>query len=360
MSSQKKLYFTAGPAKLPTEVMEQMQREFLNYNDLDISVAELSHRSKEFDAIITEAEANLRKLMDVPDNYAILFMHGGAKTQFDSIPMNLCPELDNSHLDYIVDGSWSKMAAKEAEKYAKVSVQTFKTVPSKYQLVAEDKFVYRYYCDNETIQGLEFNYVPECGSECFLVCDMTSNFLTRPVDVNKFGVIFASSQKNSGISGLAIVIIRQDLIGRHMKITPTIQNYKITHDNRSLYNTPPTFAIYSANLCYKWCLERGGLKAMDEFCKKKSGLLYNTIESSNGFYTCPVEKNCRSRTNVVFLLGNSSLESKFLEEAKSCGLNELKGHRSVGGFRASLYHGISFEDVQRLVKFMNEFKLKYS
>lgn len=370
-SDNKKLYFTAGPAKIPAEVMQQVQAELLNFKGLDIGVMEMSHRSKEFEALITEAEANLRKLLDIPDEYAVLFMHGGAKSQFDSVPMNLCPELDKHSTDYIVNGSWSKMAAKEAEKYVKVTRENLKSdkfnrQPTREELLpaTDDSIVYRYYCDNETIEGVEFNYVPEMkaksGKNIPLVCDMTSNFLSRPVDVAKFGIIFAGAQKNCGIAGLTMVIVRKDLIGKHMRITPTIQNYKVMHDNRSLYNTPLTFAIYVANLCFKWNLERGGLAAMDQICKKKSGLLYDLIDNSGGFYTCPVEKTSRSRVNVVFLISNKDLEPKFLEESKAAHLYELKGHRSVGGFRASLYHGVTMDNVERLAKFLRDFQAKYS
>lgn len=365
MSSERKLYFTAGPAKIPIQVMEQIQKELLNYNGLDISVLEMSHRSKEFDFIITQAEADLRKLLKVPENYSIMFMHGGAKTQFDAVPMNLCSEVDKHSLDYIINGSWSKMAATEAEKYAKVSRQLLKSdkfirAPSKEELVANDEATFRYYCDNETIQGVEFNYVPEGNPNVPLVSDMTSNFLSRPIDVSKFGVIFAGAQKNCGIAGLTIVIVRKDLIGKHMRFTPTIQNYKVTHENRSLYNTPLTFAIYVAGLCFKWVLAQGGLEAMDQISKEKSSLLYDAIDNSGGFYTCPVAKDSRSRMNVVFLLSNKDLESKFLEESKAANLYELKGHRSVGGFRASLYHGVTMDDVKRLLKFMENFRKKYS
>lgn len=362
MAQEKKIYFTAGPAKIPDEVMQQVRDELLDYGGLGISVMEMSHRSKEFEAIITETELNFRKLLNVPDNYSILFMHGGAKTQFDSAPMNLCSKLGAETLDYIVNGSWSKMAAAEAKKYSQVNVQTFNSfvrVPRKEELKSDSGATFRYYCDNETIQGLEFDYVPESDKNVPLVCDMTSNFLSRPIDVSKFGVIFAGAQKNCGIAGLAIVIVRKDLIGKHMSITPTIQNYKIIDEHRSLYNTPLTFAVYIANLCCKWALKRGGLEAMDKFSREKSNLLYSFIDNSGGFYTCPVSAESRSRMNVVFLLKDKSLDEDFLKESKAANLYELKGHRSVGGFRASLYHGISLDDVKRLVKFMSDFKQKH-
>lgn len=367
METKKKLYFTAGPAKIPHEVMKQIHDELLNYNGLDISVLEMSHRSKDFEAIINEAETNLRQLLKVPDEYAILFMHGGAKTQFDSVPMNLCPELGKCSVDYLVNGSWSNMAAKEALKYVdRVNKQEFKLndkfvcMPKPEELKDYPDAKYRLYCDNETIQGIEYNYVPLASKGVPLVSDMTSNFLSRPVDVSKFGCIFAGAQKNCGIAGLTIVIIRKDLIGKHMPITPTIQNYQVIHDNKSLYNTPLTFAIYVANLCFKWMLERGGLERMHERCIEKSSLLYDLIDNSQGFYTNPIEKSSRSRTNVVFLLAKKELETKFLEESKEAGLFELKGHRSIGGCRASLYHGITLDDVKRLAQFMVDFKNKYS
>lgn len=365
--STKKLYFTAGPAKIPSEVMLKVQEELLDYNGLNIGVMEMSHRSPEFAAILKETEANLRKLIKVPDNYTILFMHGGAKTQFDSVPMNLCSELGKHKVEYLVNGSWSKMAAKEAEKYAQVTVQELKSEsytrqPARDELIDNDDVTYRYYCDNETIQGVEFNYVPNCeknGSNVPLVCDMTSNFLSRPIDVSKFGVIFAGAQKNCGISGLTIVIVRNDLIGKHMRVTPQIQNYQVMKKDNSLSNTPLTFAIYIANLCAKWALDRGGLEALDQFSKEKSQLLYDLIDQSNGFYTNPVDKSSRSRMNVVFLLGHKDLEAKFLEESRAANLFELKGHRSVGGFRASLYNGITMDDVKRLAGFMTDFMSRH-
>lgn len=365
MSQEKKIYFTAGPAKIPSDVMLQVQRDLLNYNNLDIGVMEMSHRSKEFDLIITEAEKNLRSLLDIPDNYAVLFMHGGAKTQFSSAPMNLLGSAPSKVVDYVVNGSWSKQAADEAEKYATVKRQLlrsdkFNRIPTEKELVSDQQAVYRYYCDNETIEGTEFTYVPESDPKIPLVCDMTSNFLSRPIDINKFGVIFAGAQKNCGVAGLTIVIVRKDLIGRHMRETSTIQTYQVMQESRSLLNTPLTFNIYVANLCFKWIAERGGLEAMDKLSKEKSGLLYNTIQDSDGFYISPVPENSRSRMNVVFVLSNKSLDSKFLEESKEAGLYELKGHRSVGGFRASLYHGVSLDDTRRLAKFMTEFRIRYS
>lgn len=365
MSSQKKIYFTAGPAKLPQEIMAQIHQELLNFRNTDISVLEMSHRSKDFENILKEAETGLRKLLKVPDNYSVLFMHGGAKTQFSMIPMNLCSEVDKSNVEYIVNGSWSKMAATEAEKYAKVSRHMLKSdkfdrTPTSAELSHHCNAIYRYYCDNETIEGVEFNYVPECGDpSCVLVSDMTSNFLSRPVDVSKFGIIFAGAQKNCGIAGLVIVVIRKDLLGKQMKLTPKTLTYQVVHDNESLFNTPLTFAIYVASLCFKWISDRGGLEMMDKLSKEKSSLLYDYIDNSGGFYFCPVEKVSRSRMNVVFLLKDTNLDSKFLEEAKSNNILDIKGHRTVGGFRASIYHGVTIDMVRRLLDFMDSFKRKH-
>lgn len=363
--SDQKIYFTAGPAKIPTEVMKQVHEELLDYKGLNISVMEMSHRSAEFVKIRDKAEADLRQLLKIPDNYAVLFMHGGAKTQFDSVPLNLCSTLDKCTLDYVVTGSWSEMASDDAKKYAAIKKQSvliepngkFNHLPSKDELSNFADACYRYYCDNETIHGVEFNYVPESDPDVPLVCDMTSNFLSRPVDVSKYGVIFASCQKNSGISGLTIVIVRDDLIGKNMRVCPKIQNYQVMKTNKSLYNTPPTFAIYIAGLYFEWILKQGGLEAMDKMSKEKSSMVYEEVDGSGGFYACPVAKDSRSRMNVVFTLANSNLDGKFLEESKAAGLHELKGHRSVGGFRASLYHGITLNDVRRLCKFMNDFRL---
>lgn len=366
MASQelKKIYFTAGPAKIPDAVMKQVHAELLNYKGLDISVMELSHRSKDFEAIINETEANLRKLLKIPDNYSVLFLQGGAKTQFDSVPMNICSKLGCCKTDYIVNGTWSKMAADDAAKYTQVERQLLKSdkfdrLPRPEELVANDDACYRFYCDNETIQGVEYNYVPSNKGQT-LVCDMTSNFLSRPVDVSKFGIIFAGAQKNCGVSGLCMVIVRNDLIGNHMPITPTIQNYQVMKNSRSLYNTPLTFAIYVANLCIKWMLDQGGLEVMDSISRQKSRVVYETIDNSKGFYTCPIAEGSRSRMNVTFLLSNDKLNSEFLAQSQKAGLYELKGHRSVGGFRASLYHGVTMDDVQRLVNFMKGFQKDHS
>lgn len=359
--SKRQLYFSSGPTMIVPEVMKQVHDELLNYRNMGISVMEMRARTKEFGLIIDEAESDLRKLMDIPDNYSVLFMHGGARTQFDSIPMNLCPE--NSSAEYIVTGTWSMTAANEAEKHACVQRQVLlqdsaTRVPNFEELKSKNSVAYRYYCDNETAQGLEFNYIPVDG-QVPLVCDMSSNFLSRPIDVIKYGLIFAGAQKNCGIAGLGIVVVRNDLIGKQRSHTPTLQNYKVIAESKSLHNAPPTFAIYVAGLCFKWLLRNGGLEAMDKISKEKSDLVYDTIDNSNGFYTCPVSCESRSRMNVVFSIANNKqLETEFITEAANEGLYELKGHMSVGGLRISLYHGIGLDDVKRLVKFMEAFRAK--
>lgn len=363
MNTEKKMYFSAGPAKLPADVMNTIHEELLDYRGTGISVLEMSHRSEEFNKIIMEAESDLRKLLEIPDDYSVLFMHGGAKMQFSAIPMNLCGAYDK--VDYIVNGSWSKMAAAEAEKYTTVNKQLLKSVkfnrlPRKDELTDVSGSKYLYFCDNETIEGVEFNHLPEVDGDCVLVSDMTSNFLSRKIDVSKFGVIFAGAQKNCGIAGLTIVIIRKDLLGKQHALTPKLLNYKVLHEQRSLYNTPLTFNIYIAGICFRWALEQGGLDALDQFSKEKSGLLYNTIDDSKGFYVCPVEKSSRSRMNVVWLISNKDLDAIFAEESRKANLYDIQGHRSVGGFRASLYHGITLDMVKKLCQFMVDFKSKHS
>lgn len=368
MSNSKKIYFTPGPATIPTDVTREAQQDFCNYRGLDIGVAELSHRSKEFEWILIDLETSLRKLLSVPDNYNILFLHGGGQTQFSSIPMNLCSELKKRSADYIINGSWSKTSADEAEKYVNVERQMFladlshkRAAPSGEQLVVNEQSSYRYYCDNETIEGVEFDYVPDTGvANIPLVGDMTSNFLSKPVDVSKYGLIFSGAHKNLGLSGLTIVIVRNDLIGKHMPFTPSIQCYETIAKNKSLLNTPLTFAIYVAGLYCKWILARGGLEGMDQFSKEKAEHVYGVIDNSDGFYTCPVEKRWRSRMNVVFALSDKTLEARFVREAEAAGLYELEGHRYVGNCRASLYHGITLADVERLTTFMLDFKRRHS
>lgn len=350
--------FAAGPAKVPEEVLRKAQQEFLDFNNTGISVTELSHRSSHFAGIISKVEASVRRVLNVPDNYAVLFMHGGGVGQMAAAPMNLCGSSENV-VHYVLTGSWSEKAAKEAEKYCKVtktkSAYTQVTPVDQWNLSPETKYVY--YCDNETVHGVEFDEVPDTKS-IPIVCDMTSNLFTRPVDVTKFGCIFAATQKNAGIAGLTIVIVRKDLISP-LNITPSVFDYNVTIKNGSLQNTPCCFAIYVAGLCLDWIESKGGLEKMAEHSLKKSSLIYEIIDESNGYYHNPVEKKFRSRVNIPFRvggpIGNIELEKKFLQEAEKLGMIQLKGHRSVGGIRASLYNAVTIDEVTTLANFMKKF-----
>eukprot|EP00126_Sphaerothecum_destruens_P009922 Sdes_comp20630_c0_seq1m15776 len=355
--------FSAGPGKMPQEVLEQAAHDLLSWNGSGMSVMEMSHRSSNFSKIIEEATQDLKGLLQVPDNYHILFYQGGATLQFAAIPMNLSRHHDSCVADYIVTGYWSKKAAEEAKKYCKVNLvlpptTKYKNIPpvSDWKLSPNASFVY--YCANETVDGVEFPFVPDT-KEIPLVCDMSSNILSTCIDVSRFGVIIAGAQKNIGPAGLTVVIVRDDLIGKALEMTPLMMDYQVMVANKSLYNTPPTFAIYMAGLVFQWAKKLGGLKYLQDQNQKKSSLLYETIDSSNGFYTCPVEKKFRSRMNVPFRVkSNEQLEKKFLDEALQLGFVELKGHRSVGGLRASLYNAMTLKEVQRFVDFMLLFQKK--
>lgn len=355
--------FSAGPAKLPESVLEHAQKELLNHDQTGVSVMELSHRSADFSKIITKTEQLLRELLDVPDNYKIMFLQGGGTGQFSAVPLNLMDTKPAKTADYIVTGSWSAKAAVEAEKYGTVNLVVPKTKkytsipePSTWNLNPEASYVY--YCENETVHGVEFQFTPETNGVP-LVCDMSSNILTRPVDISKFGVIYAGAQKNIGCAGVTMVIVRDDLIGFAASICPSIFDYKVQVGNNSLYNTPPTYSIYIMGLVFDWIKEQGGVNQMNKNSHKKSTLLYNFVLGSDGFYNCPLAPACRSRMNVPIRLGcpegDEALEKKFVEEATSAGLLSLKGHRSVGGLRASLYNAITVEEVERLVAFMTMF-----
>eukprot|EP01134_Creolimax_fragrantissima_P003329 CFRG3329T1 len=359
MASKKVINFAAGPAKLPHNVLIKAQSELLDYKGCGMSVMELSHRGKEFTNIITEAEADLRSLMKIPEDYSVLFLQGGASTHFASLPLNFASP--NDTVDYIITGSWSKKAAEEASKYTKNVNKVlpklengFTEIPdaSTWTLTPDAKYVY--YCDNETVHGVEFPTIPETNGVT-LIADMSSNFLSRPVDVSKFGVIYGGAQKNVGPAGLTIVIVRNDLLGNAQPITPTMLNYEVMAKNKSLYNTPPCFAIYMAGLVFKHILELGGLEVFATASDMKSNAVYSTIENSNGFYCAPVKSNARSRMNVPFRIAKEELEPKFLEQAAAKGMVQLKGHRSVGGIRASLYNAVTIEEVTTLTDFMVEF-----
>lgn len=349
--------FSAGPSMLPECVLEKAAAEMLCYENSGMSVMEMSHRSPVHEKIITEAEALLRKVMNIPDNYKVLFLQGGASTQFAAVPLNLLVE--NKTADYILSGQFSSKAYKEAQKYGDVKAAAstkdinFSAVPSQESLQLSPNADYVHMCFNNTIYGTKFYYIPETG-EVPLVADMSSCILSEPVDVSKFGLIYAGAQKNMSAAGLTVVIVREDLLGKARPETPTMLDYKTMADNGSMYNTPPTYCIYIAKLVYEWILSLGGLEEMKKRNEKKAALLYDYLDSQE-YYTAPVEKASRSMMNVTFVTGDSDLDKKFAQEAAANGLVNLKGHRSVGGMRASIYNAMPYEGVEKLVSFMKEF-----
>jgi len=353
------IHFGAGPAKIPEEVLRRAQAEFLNYAGTHISINELSHRSPEFKHLMNSAIQKARKLLNVPDNYKILFMHGGGAGQTDTVPLNLIGKTGKA--DYIVTGTWSDKALKVAEKYGKINpvlpkMKKYETIPDPSTWNLDPNASYVYYCANETAEGVEFQYIPETNGVP-LVADMSSNIFSRPIDISKFGVIFGCAQKNIGPAGVTIVIVRDDLIGNALPYTPLILDYATTSEYNSMYNTPPCFAIYIIDLVFDWVMENGGVEEMERRAIGKSNLLYDLIDSSNGFYVNSVDKKCRSRMNITFRIknGDDILESKFLTEAHAAGLLELKGYTSVGGIRASVYNAILPRHVRVLEKFLLEF-----
>ena len=344
---------------LPLEVLEIAQSEMLCYGESGMSVMEMSHRSKDFVEIIESAEASLRKLMNIPSNYKVLFLQGGASTQFAAVPLNLLS--DHKCADYIVSGQFSDKAAKEAKKYGDIVVAassaganpSFSVVPQTERSDFRPDADYVHICFNNTIYGTKFNYIPDTG-DIPLVADMSSCILSEPVDVSKFGVIYAGAQKNMAPAGLTVVIVREDLIGNACPETPTMLDYAIMAENGSMYNTPPCYCIYIAKLVYEWILSLGGLEKMKEMNEAKAKLLYDYLDSQS-YYTAPVVKECRSLMNVTFVTGDAELDKKFAKEADAKGLKNLKGHRSVGGMRASIYNAMPKEGVEALVEFMKEF-----
>ncbi|KAM8960575.1 phosphoserine aminotransferase [Pelodytes ibericus] len=357
------LNFGAGPAKLPPSVLLEAQKEMVDYKGLGISVLEMSHRSSDFTKILNTAEVFLRELLDIPKNYKVLFLQGGGSGQFSAIPLNLIGLKEAKSADYVVTGAWSAKAAKEAEKYGKVNIVhpklgSYTEIPDPITWNLNPDASYVYYCANETVHGVEFQFVPEVKG-AVLVCDMSSNFLSKPIDISKFGVIFAGAQKNIGCAGVTVVIVREDLLGLALKECPTILDYKIQAGNASLYNTPPCFSIYIMGLVLEWIKNNGGAASMEKLSIIKSELIYNIVDQCNGFYVCPVEEKSRSRMNIPFRIGNikgdSVLEKQFLDKAAELGMMSLKGHRSVGGIRASLYNAVTVEEVQKLADFMIHF-----
>jgi phosphoserine aminotransferase len=352
--------FSPGPAVLPLEVLEQARAELLDWNGSAMSVMEVSHRGKAFMRVAAEAEADLRELMGVPRNYRILFLQGGATAQFAIVPLNLTrPE---SVADYIDTGHWSKKAIAEARRYCTVHIAAEAgadgmRVPPQSELDPAAGAAYLHYTPNETISGVEFHYVPAVGSVP-LVADMSSSILSRPIDVSRFALIYAGAQKNIGPSGLTLVIVREDLLGHARPATPSVFNYKLVADEGSLLNTPPTFAWYVAGLVFKWLKRNGGVAAMGEANGAKARALYAAIDGSS-FYSNHVALDARSWMNVTFTLRKPELDPTFLEEAAQAGLHNLKGHRVLGGMRASLYNAMPLEGVQALIAFMHEFERRH-
>ncbi len=350
--------FSAGPAVLPEEVLQQAAAEMLDWHGSGQSVMEMSHRGKEYMSIHAQAEADLRELMGIPSNYKVLFLQGGATMQFAMIPINLLR--GRAGADYVNTGEWSKKAIKEAKLFGKVNVAAsaedrhFTYVPARADWKLDPNAAYVHICSNETIGGVEFNWVPDTG-DVPLVADVSSTFLSRPVDVSKYGLIYGGAQKNIGPAGLTIVIVRDDLIGHAPAGTPTMLDYKAQADNDSMLNTPPTYAVYVAGLVFQWLKRQGGVAAIERKNVAKAKILYDYLDST-GFYRNPVEKADRSRMNVPFTLKDDKLDDAFLKGAQQRGMLQLKGHRSVGGMRASIYNAMPIEGVQRLVDYMREFE----
>ena len=350
--------FSAGPAVLPEEVLQEAADEMLDYRGTGMSVMEMSHRSKAYDTIIKEAEADLRELMNIPDNYKVLFLQGGASQQFAMIPMNL---MKNRVADYIVTGQWAKKAYQEASLYGKANKiassedKTFSYIPDCSDLPISEDADYVYICENNTIYGTKFKTLPNTKGKP-LVADVSSCFLSEPVDVTKYGVIYGGVQKNIGPAGVVIVIIREDLITEDvLPGTPTMLRYKIHADADSLYNTPPAYGIYICGKVFKWLKKMGGLEAMKERNEKKAKILYDYLDESK-LFKGTVRKEDRSLMNVPFITGNEELDAKFVKEAKEAGFENLKGHRTVGGMRASIYNAMPIEGVKKLVEFMRKFE----
>ena len=353
--------FGAGPAMLPEPVMKQAAEELLDWRASGMSVMEVSHRDKSFIAVHAQAEADLRELMSIPKNYKVVFMQGGGAGQFSLVPMNLLR--GRSGADYVETGYWSQKAIAEAKRYCAVNVAAstkdtkFTRTPRRDDFKFDPNAAYVHITTNETIEGVEWSWLPDTGSVP-LVSDASSHILSRPLDVGRFGLIYAGAQKNLGPSGLTVVIVREDLIGQAMPLTPSVFDYKVQADADSMHNTPPTFALYLSGLVFKWVKQLGGLKKMEEINVAKAKLLYDHLDQTE-FYHAPVAKEDRSRMNVQFRLKNDQLDAEFVKQADANGLMQLKGHRAIGGMRASIYNAMPIEGVQALVGFMREFERKH-
>ncbi len=352
--------FSAGPSALPEAVLQKASEQILNCNDSGMSVMEMSHRSKEFEEIIANAESSLRKLMDIPDNYKVLFLQGGASMQFAMVPLNLMNK--SGKADYVNTGEWSKKAIKEAKNFGEINVvasseeETFNHIPELDKNTFTKDADYFYITTNNTIFGTRYAELPDTG-DVPLVADASSDILSAPIDVSKFGILFAGAQKNMGPAGLTVVIIREDLIGHARKDTPTMLNYQTHADSGSMFNTPPTFAIYMAGMVFDWLLEKGGLKEIQKINEKKAAILYDFLDNSKLFKGTVVKKD-RSLMNIPFVTGSDELDAAFIKEAEGKGFVNLKGHRSVGGMRASIYNAMPVEGVEKLVELMKEFETK--
>lgn len=353
----RKFNFCAGPAALPEAVLAQARDEMLDWHGCGLSVMEMSHRANEMVSIAADAEKDLRDLLRIPDNYKVLFLQGGASLQFSAISLNLLSA--GGSADYLDTGQWSKKAIEEARRYGAVNVVAssrqagYSTIPAFNSWQLDSKADYFHYTPNETIGGLEFHWIPDVG-DVPLVADMSSTILSRPIDVTKFGVIYAGAQKNIGPAGLTIVIVREDLLGRSRRETPAMLDWKTAADNDSMYNTPPTYAWYLAGLVFKWLKAQGGVEGIAVINERKAKALYNYIDNS-GFYRNPVEVHSRSWMNVPFVLPDEKLDKLFLQGAEDAGLLNLKGHRSVGGMRASIYNAVGEDAVEALINFMRSF-----
>ena len=359
--SKRAFNFCAGPAALPEAVLQRAQAELLDWNGKGLSVMEMSHRSDDYVAIAEKAEQDLRDLLAIPSNYKVLFLQGGASQQFAEIALNLLPE--DGTADYIDTGIWSKKSIEEARRYGNVNVAAsakpydYFAIPGQNEWQLSKDAAYVHYASNETIGGLQFDWIPDTG-DVPLVVDMSSDILSRELDVSKFGLIYAGAQKNIGPSGLVVVIVREDLLGRARSITPTMLNYKVAADNGSMYNTPATFSWYLSGLVFEWLKEQGGVAAMEQRNRAKKELLYGAIDTS-GLYSNPIAVNARSWMNVPFRLADERLDKPFLAGADARGLLNLKGHRSVGGMRASIYNAVGLDGVQALVSYMAEFEKEH-
>ena len=354
------LNFSAGPAMLPAEVLARAGDEMLDWHGTGMCVMEMSHRGKEFISIAEQAERDLRELLDIPADFKVLFLQGGATLQFAQVPMNLLH--GKGKADYVVTGEWSKKALKQATRYCDVAIaatsedRNFAYAPKTFTVRPDAAYVH--YCSNETIGGVEYQSVPKIDKDIPLVADASSHFLSRPIEVSKFGLIYAGAQKNVGPAGLTIVIVREDLLGKAAQGTPTVMDYKLQADADSMLNTPPTYSMYIAGLVFRWLKQLGGVAEIEKRNRAKAKVLYDLLDAGS-FYRNPVEKADRSRMNVPFTLNDAKLDDEFLKGAAKQGMIELKGHRSVGGMRASIYNAMPLEGVQRLAQYMKDFEAQH-